>query len=115
MLINYFEKEERTAVLLITPISCACFYMEGSNLYDYLSGLGVGMNFLFLLLCLFYQIKAKIHRYKGKAKYQDKWIHNGWIIHCSDDYKTSFEYNLDMRFERLADGKFRKWFTRRKR
>ena len=47
---------------------------------------------------------------KGKVKFADKWIKNGWRLFCYDDYKTSFKYNLDFRFERLVDGHFRRWF-----
>ena len=43
-------------------------------------------------------------------KFEDKWIHDGWRLYCYDDYKSSFEYNLDIRFERLVDGHFRQWF-----
>lgn len=52
-----------------------------------------------------------IQQIKGRhVKFEDKWIHNGWRLYCYDDYKSSFEYNLDIRFERLADGHFRQWF-----
>lgn len=44
------------------------------------------------------------------VKFEDKWIHDGWRLYCYDDYKTSFKYNLDIRFERLVDGHFRQWF-----
>ncbi|WP_027728634.1 hypothetical protein [Treponema sp. C6A8] len=44
------------------------------------------------------------------VKFEDKWIKDGWRLFCYDDYKTSFKYNLDIRFERLVDGHFRKWF-----
>ena len=48
---------------------------------------------------------------KGRhVKFEDKWIHDGWRLYCYDDYKSSFEYNLDIRFERLVDGHFRQWF-----
>lgn len=43
-------------------------------------------------------------------KFEDKWIHDGWRLYCYDDYKSYFEYNLDIRFERLVDGHFRQWF-----
>ena len=47
---------------------------------------------------------------KGKVKFADKWIQNGWRLFCYDDYETSFKYNIDIRFERLVDGHFRRWF-----
>ena len=47
---------------------------------------------------------------KGKVKFADKWIQNGWRLFCYDDYGTSFKYNIDIRFERLVDGHFRRWF-----
>ena len=102
MLINYFEKEERNEYLRGGLV----FYLDHdipiSNSKQFLKELKKRAEPD--------EIAVQQEIPKGKAKYQDKWIHNGWIIHCSDDYKTSFEYNLDMRFERLADGKFRKWF-----
>ena len=48
---------------------------------------------------------------KGRVKFADKWIKNGWRLFCYDDYKTSFKYDLDIRFERLVDGHFRRWFV----
>ena len=45
----------------------------------------------------------------GHIKHADKWIHDGWRLFCYDDYKTSFKYNFDFRFERLVDGHFRSW------
>lgn len=45
----------------------------------------------------------------GKVKFADKWITSGWRLFCYDDYATSFKYNLDIRFERLVNGHFRKW------
>ena len=44
------------------------------------------------------------------VKFENKWIKDGWRLFCYDDYKTSFEYNLDIRFERLVEGHFRQWF-----
>ena len=44
----------------------------------------------------------------GKVKFADKWITSGWRLFCYDDYATSFKYNLDIRFERLVNGHFRK-------
>ena len=53
-----------------------------------------------------------LQQIKGKhVKFEDKWIKDGWRLFCYDDYKTSFEYNLDIRFERLVDGHFRQWFV----
>ena len=46
----------------------------------------------------------------GKVKFANKWITNGWRLFCYDDYKTSFKFDLDIRFERIVDGHFRKWF-----
>ena len=48
---------------------------------------------------------------KGRVKFADKWIKKGWRLFCYDDYKTSFKYDLDIRFERLVDGHFRRWFV----
>ena len=49
-----------------------------------------------------------IQQIKGRhVKFEDKWIHDGWRLYCYDDYKSSFEYNPDIRFERLVDGHFR--------
>lgn len=45
----------------------------------------------------------------GYVKHADKWIQDGWRLFCYDDYKTSFKYNLDFRFERLVDGHFHRW------
>lgn len=47
---------------------------------------------------------------RSKVKFADKWIKSGWRLFCYDDYKTSFTYDLDIRFERLDNGHFRKWF-----
>ena len=52
-----------------------------------------------------------IQQIKGRhVKFEDKWIHDDWSLFCYDDYKSSFEYNLDSYFERLVDGHFRQWF-----
>lgn len=47
---------------------------------------------------------------KSKGKFVDKLISNGWRIFCYDDFKSSFKYNLDFRFERLVDGHLRRWW-----
>lgn len=52
-----------------------------------------------------------LQQIKGNhVKFEDKWINDGWRLYCYDDYKTSFNYNLEFRLERLVDGHFRRWF-----